>query len=225
MELLEILKELLTNTKGFLEQFVGNHGMWLYALLFLIVFCETGLVILPLLPGDSLLFTAGVLAGNADNNLNVLAIIILLIIAALLGDNTNYFIGRYLAKKGEGGKLFGIFTIKKEYLEKTESFYEKHGSKTIILARFVPIVRTFAPFVAGIGSMQYTRYISYCIMGAILWVGSITLAGYFLGSNEWIQHNFEKVVLGIVAASLLPVVFQFIKHKLANRQDSPEALK
>jgi membrane-associated protein len=215
MELLEILKELLTNTKGFLEQFVGNHGMWLYALLFLIVFCETGLVILPLLPGDSLLFTAGVLAGNADNNLNVLAIIILLIIAALLGDNTNYFIGRYLAKKGEGGKLFGIFTIKKEYLEKTESFYEKHGSKTIILARFVPIVRTFAPFVAGIGSMQYTRYISYCIMGAILWVGSITLAGYFLGSNEWIQHNFEKVVLGIVAASLLPVVFQFIKHKLA----------
>jgi membrane-associated protein len=215
MELLEILKELLTNTKGFLEQFVSNHGMWLYALLFLIVFCETGLVVLPLLPGDSLLFTAGVLAGNADNNLNVFAIIILLIIAALLGDNTNYFIGRYLAKKGEGGKLFGIFTIKKEYLEKTESFYEKHGSKTIILARFVPIVRTFAPFVAGIGSMQYTRYISYCIMGAILWVGSITLAGYFLGSNEWIQHNFEKVVLGIVAASLLPVVFQFIKHKLA----------
>jgi membrane-associated protein len=215
MELLEILKELLTNTKGFLEQFVSDHGMWLYALLFLIVFCETGLVVLPLLPGDSLLFTAGVLAGNANNNLNVFAIIILLIIAALLGDNTNYFIGRFLAKKGEGGKLFGIFTIKKEYLEKTESFYEKHGSKTIILARFVPIVRTFAPFVAGIGSMQYTRYISYCIMGAILWVGSITLAGYFLGSNEWIQHNFEKVVLGIVAASLLPVVFQFIKHKLA----------
>ncbi len=215
MELLEILKELLTNTKGFLEQFVSEHGMWLYALLFLIVFCETGLVVLPLLPGDSLLFTAGVLAGNANNNLNVFAIIILLIIAALLGDNTNYFIGRYLAKKGEGGKLFGLFTIKKEYLEKTESFYEKHGSKTIILARFVPIVRTFAPFVAGIGSMQYTRYISFCIMGAILWVGSITLAGYFLGSNEWIQHNFEKVVLGIVAASLLPVVFQFIKHKLA----------
>ena len=215
MELLEILKELLTNTKGFLEQFLRDHGMLLYALLFLIVFCETGLVVLPLLPGDSLLFTAGVLAGNANNNLNVFAIIILLIIAALLGDNTNYFIGRYLAKKGEGGKLFGIFTIKKEYLEKTESFYEKHGSKTIILARFVPIVRTFAPFVAGIGSMQYTRYISYCIMGAILWVGSITLAGYFLGSNEWIQHNFEKVVLGIVAASLLPVVFQIIKHKLA----------
>ncbi|MCX6185608.1 MAG: VTT domain-containing protein [Bacteroidetes bacterium] len=194
---------------------MSKHGMWLYALLFLIVFCETGLVVLPLLPGDSLLFTAGVLAGNANNNLNVFAIIILLIIAALLGDNTNYFIGRYLAKKGEGGKLFGIFTIKKEYLEKTESFYEKHGSKTIILARFVPIVRTFAPFVAGIGSMQYTRYISYCVFGAILWVGSITLAGYFLGSNEWIQHNFEKVVLGIVAASLLPVVFQFIKHKLA----------
>ena len=215
MEFFTWLLDLLLHIDKTMLQFIEAHGVWIYVLLVAIIFAETGLVFMPFLPGDSLLFTAGVLAGNANNNLNVFAIIILLIIAALLGDNTNYFIGRYLAKKGEGGKLFGIFTIKKEYLEKTESFYEKHGSKTIILARFVPIVRTFAPFVAGIGSMQYTRYISYCIMGAILWVGSITLAGYFLGSNEWIQHNFEKVVLGIVAASLLPVVFQFIKHKLA----------
>lgn len=217
MELLAILKELLTNTKGFLEAFVSDHGLWIYGLLFLIVFCETGLVVLPLLPGDSLLFTAGVLAGNANNNLDVVLIIVLLILAALLGDNTNYFIGKFLAQKGEGAKLFGIFTIKKEYIQKTESFYEKHGSVAIIIARFVPIVRTFAPFVAGVGSMKYSKYITYCVIGAVLWVSSITLAGYFLGNIEWVQKNFEKVVLGIVFASVLPVVFQVIKHQFAKK--------
>jgi membrane-associated protein len=217
MEYLQILKELLTNTKGFLEAFVANHGTWIYGLLFLIVFCETGLVVLPLLPGDSLLFTAGLLAGNPANNLSVWMIIVLLVIAALLGDNTNYFIGRYLAKKGEGAKLFGLFTIKKEYIRKTESFYEKHGSVAIIIARFVPIVRTFAPFVAGVGSMKYSRYITYCIVGAILWVTGITLAGYFLGNIEWVQHNFEKVVLGIVFASVLPILFQLIKHQFVKK--------
>jgi membrane-associated protein len=217
MELLEILKELLTNTKGFLEAFVSNHGLWIYGLLFLIVFCETGLVVLPLLPGDSLLFAAGVLAGNTSNNLDVTLIILLLIGAALLGDNTNYFIGKFLAKKGEGAKLFGIFTIKKEYIDKTQTFYEKHGSAAIIVARFVPIVRTFAPFVAGIGSMKYSRYITFCIIGAILWVSSITLAGYFLGSNEWVQKNFEKVVLGIVFASVMPIIFGIIKARFAKK--------
>ncbi len=217
MELLAILKELLTNTKGFLEAFVSDHGLWIYGLLFLIVFCETGLVVLPLLPGDSLLFTAGVLAGNANNNLDVMLIIVLLILAALMGDNTNYFIGKFLAQKGEGAKLFGIFTIKKEYIQKTESFYEKHGSVAIIIARFVPIVRTFTPFVAGVGSMKYSKYITYCVIGAILWVSSITLAGYFLGNIEWVQKNFEKVVLGIVFASVLPVVFQVIKHQFAKK--------
>jgi membrane-associated protein len=217
MEILEIIKELLTNTKGFLEAFVSDHGLWIYGLLFLIVFCETGLVVLPLLPGDSLLFTAGVLAGNVNNNLDVFLIIILLITAALLGDNTNYFIGRFLAKKGEGAKLFGIFTIKKEYIEKTQEFYEKHGTVAIIIARFVPIVRTFAPFVAGVGSMKYSKYITYCIIGAILWVCSITLAGYFLGSNPWVQKNFEKVVFGIIIVSVLPVIFQVIKHRFAKK--------
>jgi membrane-associated protein len=217
MELLEIIKELLTNTKGFLEAFVSNHGLWIYGLLFLIVFCETGLVVLPLLPGDSLLFTAGVLAGNTSNNLDVFLIIVLLIFAALLGDNTNYFIGKFLAKKGEGAKLFGLFTIKKEYIDKTHDFYEKHGTVAIIIARFVPIVRTFAPFVAGIGSMKYSKYITYCVIGAILWVSSITLAGYFLGSNPWVQKNFEKVVFGIILVSVLPVIFQVIKHKFAKK--------
>jgi len=217
MEILEIIKELLTNTKGFLEAFVAENGLWIYGLLFLIVFCETGLVVLPLLPGDSLLFTAGVLAGNVNNNLDVAVIILLLITAALLGDNTNYFIGKFLAKKGEGAKLFGIFTIKKEYIRKTEEFYEKHGTVAIIIARFVPIVRTFAPFVAGVGSMQYSRYITYCVIGAILWVSSITLAGYFLGSNPWVQKNFEKVVFGIIIVSVLPVIFQVIKHRFAKK--------
>ena len=218
MEILEIFKELLTNTKGFLELFVQNHGTWIYGLLFLIVFCETGLVVLPLLPGDSLLFTAGVLAGIVNNNLDVGLIIILLIIAALLGDNTNYFIGKFLAKKGEGAKLFGIFTIKKEYIDKTHSFYEKHGSFAIIVARFVPIVRTFAPFVAGVGSMKYSRYITFCIIGAILWVTVITLAGYFLGNIPWVQHNFEKIVLGIVLVSVLPVLFGVIKNLLGSKK-------
>ena len=218
MEILEIFKELLTNTKGFLELFVQNHGNWIYGLLFLIVFCETGLVVLPLLPGDSLLFTAGVLAGNVNNNLDVGLIIILLIIAALLGDNTNYFIGKFLAKKGEGAKLFGIFTIKKEYIDKTHAFYEKHGSFAIIVARFVPIVRTFAPFVAGVGSMKYSRYITFCLIGAVLWVSVITLAGYFLGNIPWVQHNFEKIVLGIVLVSVLPVLFGVIKNLLGSKK-------
>jgi membrane-associated protein len=218
MEILEIFKELLTNTKGFLELFVQNHGTWIYGLLFLIVFCETGLVVLPLLPGDSLLFTAGVLAGNVNNNLDVGLIIILLIIAALLGDNTNYFIGKFLAKKGEGAKLFGIFTIKKEYIDKTHDFYEKHGSFAIIVARFVPIVRTFAPFVAGVGSMKYSRYITFCIIGAVLWVSIITLAGYFLGNIPWVQHNFEKIVLGIVLVSVLPVLIGVIKNLLGSKK-------
>ena len=218
MEILEIFKELLTNTKGFLELFVQNHGTWIYGLLFLIVFCETGLVVLPLLPGDSLLFTAGVLAGNVNNNLDVGLIIILLIIAALLGDNTNYFIGKFLAKKGEGAKLFGVFTIKKEYIDKTHTFYEKHGSFAIIVARFVPIVRTFAPFVAGVGSMKYSRYITFCILGAVLWVSVITLAGYFLGNIPWVQHNFEKIVLGIVLVSVLPVLIGVIKNLLGSKK-------
>lgn len=217
MEILDILKELLTNTKGFLEVFVANHGPWIYGLLFLIVFCETGLVVLPLLPGDSLLFTAGLLAGNPANQLEVWLVIVLLVLAALLGDNTNYMIGKFLAKKGEGAKLFGLFTIKKEYIQKTETFYEKHGSVAIIIARFVPIVRTFAPFVAGVGSMKYSKYITFCVIGAIVWVTSITLAGYFLGNIPWVQHNFEKVVLGIVFLSVMPIVFQLIKHQFAKK--------
>jgi membrane-associated protein len=163
------------------------------------------------------LFTAGLLAGNPANQLEVWLVIVLLVLAALLGDNTNYMIGKFLAKKGEGAKLFGLFTIKKEYIQKTETFYEKHGSVAIIIARFVPIVRTFAPFVAGVGSMKYSKYITFCVIGAIIWVTSITLAGYFLGNIPWVQHNFEKVVLGIVFLSVMPIIFQLIKHQFAKK--------
>lgn len=200
-----------------LQDFINAYGVLVYGLLFLIVFMETGFVVTPFLPGDSLLFAAGALAANEANNLNVGFIIILLIVAALAGDNTNYFIGKFLAKKGEGAKLFGIFTIRKDYLDKTHSFYEKHGARTIVIARFVPIVRTFAPFVAGVGSMTYSKYIRYCIGGAILWVTSITLAGYFLGSLPWFKDNFEKVVFGIILVSLLPIVYEFFKHQFAKK--------
>lgn len=196
-----------------LETFISTYGMLVYLLLFAIVFCETGLVVTPFLPGDSLLFAAGALAANPANQLNVGLIIVLLIIAALLGDNTNYFIGKFLAKKGEGAKLFGIFTIRKDYLDKTHAFYEKNGPRTIILARFVPIVRTFAPFVAGVGSMTYKRYITYCIAGAILWVTMLTLAGYAFGNIAWVKENFELVVFAIIGISLLPILFEYIKAK------------
>jgi membrane-associated protein len=213
----KIMKEIIDfvlHINQHLQDFVQAYGALVYALLFLIVFAETGLVVTPFLPGDSLLFAAGALAANEANNLNVFLIIVLLIAAALLGDNTNYFIGKYLAKKGEGAKLFGLFTIRKDYLDKTHSFYEKHGARTIIIARFVPIVRTFAPFVAGVGSMTYSKYITYCIAGAIVWVTMLTLAGYMFGNIEWVKKNFELVVFGIIGVSLLPIVFEFIKHKL-----------
>jgi membrane-associated protein len=214
MEIINTLLALLKDTRGFLEGFISTYGTLVYLLLFLIVFCETGLVVTPFLPGDSLLFTAGALAANPANNLNVGFIIVLLIIAALLGDNTNYFIGKFLAKKGEGAKLFGLFTIRKDYLDKTHAFYEKNGPRTIILARFVPIVRTFAPFVAGVGSMTYRKYIIYCVAGAVLWVSLLTISGFAFGTMPWVNKNFELVVFGIIGVSLLPVIWEIVKNKL-----------
>lgn len=214
----EIL-DFILHINDHLQTFVANYGTLVYALLFLIVFAETGLVVTPFLPGDSLLFAAGALAANEANGLNVVIIIGMLIVAALCGDNTNYFIGSYLAKKGEGAKLFGIFTVRKDYLDKTHQFYEKHGARTIILARFVPIVRTFAPFVAGVGQMTYKKYITYCIAGAVLWVSMLTMAGYLFGSHAWVKKNFELVVFGIIGVSLLPIVFEVIKHKLKSNKN------
>jgi len=186
-----------------------------YFILALIIFCETGLVATPFLPGDSLLFAAGMLTASMGI-LDIKLLIPLLILAAFIGDNVNYFVGKFV-----GEKVFDIpylrKIIKREYLDKTHEFYEKHGGKTIIIARFVPIVRTFAPFAAGLGKMTYPKYISFCIAGAVLWVTSITLAGYFFGNIPVVKNNFEKIILGIIFVSVLPIIIGVIKEKMKKK--------
>jgi membrane-associated protein len=204
----------ITHLNDYLNDWIREYGNWLYAILFLIVFVETGLVVMPLLPGDSLLYAAGALAANPANEFSIFILIPLLITAALLGDNTNYYIGSRI-----GVRIFDLKwkLLKREYLDQTHAFYEKHGGKTLIMARFVPIVRTFAPFAAGLGTMGYRKFIGYCIAGAVLWVCSISIAGYLLGSNEWVMKNFEKVVLGIIFISICPMIFQVLKSKFSNK--------
>ncbi len=206
--------DFLLHLNKYLEAWMQEYGNWLYGILFLIIFVETGLVVMPLLPGDSLLFAAGALAANPANHFSIYLLIPLLILAALLGDNTNYLIGSKF-----GIRVFDLKWkfLKREYLDKTHAFFEKHGGKSLIMARFVPIVRTFAPFAAGLGTMTYRKFIVYCISGAVLWVTSISLLGYMLGSNEWVKKNFEIVVFGIIGISLMPIVFQYFKSKFAKK--------
>ncbi|MEO6686172.1 MAG: DedA family protein [Dyadobacter sp.] len=213
MELLKQFIDIFLHLDKHLFDIVQQYGTLTYVILFLIVFTETGLVIMPLLPGDSLLFAAGAIAANEGTGLNVWIIILVLIIAALLGDNVNYFMGKKFG--GEIKKRERILFLKREYLEKTEAFYEKHGGSTVIMARFIPIVRTVAPFVAGAGSMNYSKYIGYCVLGAVLWVPSLTLLGYFFGNMEIVKKNFELVIFGIIGFSVLPMIFQFFKSKMA----------
>jgi len=182
-----------------------------YLILCLIIFCETGLVATPFLPGDSLLFAAGMLTAS-NGILNIWLLIILLIASAILGDNVNYFVGRFFGEKVFEVKFLKRI-VKREYLDKTHAFYEKHGGKTIIMARFVPIVRTFAPFAAGIGKMNYTRYITFCVVGAMLWVPLLSLAGYYFGNIPVIKNNFEKVILGIIFISVLPIIIGYFKGR------------
>jgi len=196
-----------------LPQWAGQYGPWIYGILFLIVFCETGLVVTPVLPGDSLLFATGALAAAAPQAMNVHLIVLLLIVAAVLGDGVNYHIGASLGDRVRNGNRF----IKKEYLDRTHAFYEKYGAKTIIIARFVPIVRTFAPFVAGIGRMSYLKFLTYNVVGAIVWVTSLTYLGFALGNVPFIKKNFEIVVLAIIFLSILPVVFEIGRGWLASR--------
>jgi membrane-associated protein len=198
-----------------LEQFFIEYKTLTYFIIALILFCETGLVVMPFLPGDSLLFAVG--ATIAKIGVLQLEIVIpLMLLAVLLGDNVNYFIGSRIGVKIFEWKIPILSRfLKPEYLKRTEEFYEKHGGKTIIMARFVPIVRTFAPFVAGIGTMTYRRYLTFCIIGALLWVISLTMAGYIFGNIEWVRKNFELVVISIVLISVMPMIFQFLKSKLA----------
>ena len=192
-----------------LIELAQTYGLWIYAILFLIVFCETGLVVTPFLPGDSLLFAAGAVAALGGMNVHMAAA--LLLAAAVIGDAANFAIGKYF-----GEKLFAkpdSRVFKREYLDKTHAFYEKYGGKTIILARFVPIVRTFAPFVAGMGNMHYGRFIRYNIIGALMWVGLLTYAGYFFGELPVVKNNFGLMVIGIIVVSVLPMAVEIAKAK------------
>jgi membrane-associated protein len=210
MEIIDFISQLLKDPLTALSQFISEHGTVTYALLFLIIFVETGLIVMPLLPGDSLLFAVGVLA-SSTGKIELGFVIPLLIGAALLGDNVNYFVGRFFSDFVKSKER--ILFLKRSHIEQTEAFFEKHGGQSVIMARFVPIVRTVAPFVAGAGSMTYTKYITFCVIGAVLWVAGITSIGYFLGNNDWVKHNFEKVVLGIVAVSVLPMIIGILKAR------------
>lgn len=211
MDLLLHFLDILLHLDRHLTTLVTDYGPWVYGILFLIIFCETGLVVTPFLPGDSLLFVAGMLAGAGL--LDPAWLMLLLILAAILGDSLNYSIGRWTGpavfRKEEGRFL------KKKHLEHTQRFYEKHGGKTIIIARFVPIVRTFAPFVAGIGNMIYRRFLAYNVAGAILWVVSLVTAGYFLGDLPVIKDNLTAVIFGIIIISLLPGLIEYWRQRRA----------
>ncbi len=196
-----------------LDKHLGNlidlYHLWIYGILFVVIFCETGLVVTPVLPGDSLLFAAGTFA--AIGKLNVVVLFVILAAAAVLGDTVNYWIGHYL-----GPRVFHeekIRFLKREYLERTHRFYEKHGGKTIIIARFVPIIRTFAPFVAGIGSMSYGKFISYNVIGGVSWVAIFVFGGYFFGNIPIVRRNFSLVIFAIILISVLPAFIEFFRHR------------
>jgi len=211
-QLLEIFRDLPT----FLDGFIQDHGAWVYALLFAIIFAETGLVIAPFLPGDSLLFTVGALA--ARGSMNVWVVSSLLIIAGILGDAVNYHIGKWIGPRifsREPGANASRFErmLNRKHLERAHEFYEKYGGKAVILGRFVPIARTFVPFVAGAGAMNYSRFVVYNVLGAVLWVGVCVGAGYAFGNVGWVKRNFEAVIIGIIVVSLIPVVVEFILER------------
>ncbi|MFV0219674.1 VTT domain-containing protein [Empedobacter falsenii] len=210
---MEILDYILHIDK-YLETILNDYQHWFYLILFLLIFIETGLVVMPFLPGDSLLFAAGMLAAAFPAQLNIYIVLGLLWIAAIAGDTVNYTIGKTLGTKLVTTKIFGKRIIKDSAILKTEDFFTKYGSKTIVIARFVPIVRTLAPFVAGISKMHYGTFIKYNFIGGTIWVFGITLAGYFLGTIPFIKNNFEIVVMAIFVFSLVPIIVEFVKEKI-----------
>ena len=214
MNLIRNFIDIMLHLDKYLSIIIQNYGMGTYILLFIIVFCETGLVVTPFLPGDSLLFAAGAFASLGS--LNIAVLFFVLGIAAVLGDTVNYLIGKTI-----GGKLYhknNLRFIKKEYLDRTREFYERHGGKTIIIARFIPIIRTFAPFVAGIGEMSYLRFVSYNVIGGVFWVGLFTLMGYYFGNLPAVKSNFTFVIFAIIFISILPGIIGFIKQKTNKKQ-------
>lgn len=215
MELLTYLFDVVLHLDRHLAALIEAHGTWIYAILFLIIFCETGLVVTPFLPGDSLLFVAGTLA--ATGSMDVHFLVLLLIIAAIVGDNTNYWIGRTVgARMLHGNSRF----LKREYLDRTHRFFERHGVKTIIIARFVPIVRTFTPFVAGVGTMFYPRFLGFDIFGAVLWISSLTYLGYFFGNIPLVKDNYGLVIIGIIILSIMPGIIEVFRARRGSAQAS-----
>ncbi len=214
MEALRHLVDVVLHLDKHLNSWAADLGPWTYVLLFAIVFCETGLVVTPFLPGDSLLFAVGALSASEGSPIHPVHVALLLIVAAILGDAVNYTIGRKIGPRvfKEGSRFF-----KKEHLDRTHAFYEKHGGKTIILARFIPIVRTFAPFVAGIGEMSYRRFALYNVVGAVAWVTVFVWAGWQFGKTPFVQKNFHYVILAIIVLSVLPAVFEWWRAKRSAR--------
>jgi membrane-associated protein len=213
MELIQTFFDIFMHLDKHLGGVIQAYGVWTYLILFLIIFCETGLVVTPILPGDSLLFAAGAFA--AVGALEVKWLFILLSIAAIAGDTLNYWIGSYM-----GPKVFhkeNVRLLNREYLDRTHRFYEKHGGKTIIIARFMPIIRTFAPFVAGIGTMSYPRFISYNVVGGVVWIASFVFGGYFFGNIPMVKRNFTLVILAIIFLSVLPGIIEFARHRYGKR--------
>lgn len=212
MDIILQLIDFILNIDEHLSVFLADYGMWIYGILFLIIFVETGLVVMPFLPGDSLLFAVGALAAFTGA-LNPALLIALMFMAAVLGDTLNYHIGKYI-----GPKVFekDYRFINKDHLLKTQTFFDKHGGKTIVIARFLPFIRTFAPFVAGAGSMNYKKFLSYNVIGGFLWIASFVLLGYFFGNQPAIKENFTYVIFGIIGFSILPVVIGFIKQKTSS---------
>lgn len=214
MELVQEFWHFITHLNHSLPAFISEHGNLVYALLFAIIFVETGFVIMPFLPGDSLLFVAGSLAAGANASLDLATLFFLLFIAAVLGDNINYWVGRFFGPRIVKWRTFGRDLVQQKHLDKTHAYFEKYGVKTIIIARFVPIVRTITPFVAGIGAMDYRKkFLPFDIAGGALWISSMLLAGYAFGTHPWIQAHFEAVVIGIVGISVLPMIIEYIRQR------------
>lgn len=211
MDTIGQLLDFVLHVDQHIDTLLKTYGSWTYGILALVIFCETGLVVTPILPGDSLLFAAGMFAGRGALSPHLLFVV--LTTAAIVGDNTNYWFGRFLGPrvlKKEDSRIF-----KKAYLERTRAYFERYGAVTIVLARFVPIVRTFAPFVAGVGHMYYPKYLVYSVSGAVLWVGTCVYAGYFLGNIPVIRDNFELAVLVIIGFSLIPAFIEGVRHRFA----------